>query len=197
MLFIVEILFFIIGVWGLIKGKFPGGLFRVVFGKGEYNLSPKKARLFGVLLISPWPMAILVGFILGLVAGQEGMAPALIFEIVYDLAVITTAVIIARRVRQPIVVMSSEMPPPLAGVSSVNALTPGKKTGLTILIFLSALIILSVFGTLVLTLFSIHNYGVRSTGNFWSDTFPYVLMILIIIAGIVGIVLTAKRLKRG
>lgn len=197
MLLVIEILFLIIGVWGLIAGKFPGGLFKVAFGKGEYNLPPSKARLFALLLISPLPLSFLVGFVLGMIFGQEGVTYAMIFEVVYDLAVITTAVIIARRVRQPNIVMSSEMPPPLTGFPNTKILTPAKKTGLIFLIGILGFIVFTSLGAVIITLLSDYLYGVKSTGNFWSDIFPFILMFLIISGGIVGIIQIAKRLRRG
>ena len=96
---IIEILFFISGAWLLITGKIPTKLFQVMFGKGDYRLSPLHARLFGLLLASPLPLAFGVSFLLALLLGQDYLGFAMGFEIVYDLVVITIAVIIARRIR--------------------------------------------------------------------------------------------------
>ena len=83
-LLIIEILFFIAGVWLIITGKIPGGLFQIMFGKGDYRLSPLHARLFGLLLASPLPVIFGVGFICALFFGQSNMGFLTIFEIVYN-----------------------------------------------------------------------------------------------------------------
>jgi len=98
-LLIIEILFLIAGVWLLITGKIPGGLFQIMFGKGDYRLSPLHARLFGLLLASPLPVIFVVGFIYALFFGQSNMGFLTIFEIVYDFIVAIAAIIIARRSR--------------------------------------------------------------------------------------------------
>lgn len=100
MLAIVEILFLVLGLWGLVAGRYPGWLMNLVFGKGEYVFPPGKVRLFGLLLISPVVVAFFAALVLTMFFGERGTAIALILEIVYDLVVITVAVILARRVRQ-------------------------------------------------------------------------------------------------
>ena len=69
---IVEILMAITGVWALFSGKPPAGLFKVLFGKGEYKADPKQARLIGLLLVSPLPLAFLAGIIGSLSADPSG-----------------------------------------------------------------------------------------------------------------------------
>ena len=98
-LLVIEILFLIAGVWLIITGKIPGGLFQVLFGKGDYRLSPLHARLFGLLLASPLPVIFSVGFIYALFFGQSNLLFPTIFEIVYDFIVAIAAIIIARRSR--------------------------------------------------------------------------------------------------
>ncbi len=98
-LLVIEILFLIAGVWLIITGKIPGGLFQIMFGKGDYQLSPLHARLFGVLLASPLPVVFGVTFILALLVGQSNLGFIWIFEIVYDFIVAIAAIIIARRIR--------------------------------------------------------------------------------------------------
>jgi hypothetical protein len=97
---IVEILFFISGLWLLVSGKIPSKLFQILFGKGNYQLSPSNARLFGLLLISPLPLVYGVSFILALFTTQNQLGLAMGFEFVYDLVVIIIAIIIARKCRK-------------------------------------------------------------------------------------------------
>jgi hypothetical protein len=101
-LLIIEILFFISGVWLLVSGKVPGGLFQIMFGKGDYRLSPLHARLFGLLLASPLPVVFGVSMLIAILFGQDQVASASIFEIVYDVIVVIIAIIIARRSRSPL-----------------------------------------------------------------------------------------------
>ena len=84
MLIIVEILFLITGVWLLALGQTPNKLFRFLFGKGDYQLSPTHSRLFGLLLASP--------LIVGLIAAD--------FEFFYLIVVAIVAIVVARRSRQ-------------------------------------------------------------------------------------------------
>jgi hypothetical protein len=96
---IIEILFLISGVWLIISGKIPAKLFQVMFGPGDYHLSPLHARLFGLLLASPLPLVFGISVVLALLTGQTQLGFTMGFEIVYDLVVITIAFIIARRSR--------------------------------------------------------------------------------------------------
>ena len=101
-LFVIEILFFIAGIWLIIIGKVPGKLFQLLFGKGDYILSSLHARLFGLLLVLPLPLVWGVSFMLGfLFPNNQPGIPAAIFEIVLDSAVAIAAIIIARRTRRP------------------------------------------------------------------------------------------------
>ncbi|MGW8318957.1 MAG: hypothetical protein ACWGPS_06880 [Candidatus Promineifilaceae bacterium] len=98
---VIEILFLISGLWLLISGKIPDRLFQVMFGKGEYWLSPLHARLLGLLLVSPWPLVFAVSFALAILTGQNQLGLLVCFETVYDIVVATIAIIIARRSKKP------------------------------------------------------------------------------------------------
>jgi hypothetical protein len=84
MLTIIEILFLLVGVLLLASGEIPNKLFQMMFGKGEYQLSPPQARFFGLLLTSP--------LLIGMTAPD--------FETLYLLVVAVIAIIIARKSRQ-------------------------------------------------------------------------------------------------
>ncbi len=98
---IIEALFLIAGIWLLIAGKIPNKFFSLLFGKGKYDLPPYKARLWGLLLAIPLPLVILVSFLLGLFMGKDALTIAAIFEYALDIAVFISAIIIARKIRQP------------------------------------------------------------------------------------------------
>ena len=99
---IIEILFFVAGLWLIISGKVPESLFTVLFGKGHYELSSNQSRLFGLLLATPLPFAFLVGVILAILFGSDGVGFAAIFEIIYTVSVAIIAIIFARKSRQAI-----------------------------------------------------------------------------------------------
>jgi len=84
MLMLIEILFLIAGVWLLASGQVPNKLFRVMFGKGNYQLNPSNSRLLGLFLATP--------LLVGLIAAD--------FEVIYIIVVAIVAIVIARRSRQ-------------------------------------------------------------------------------------------------
>ena len=47
------------GMLALITGKIPKELLRLLFGKGDFTLAPRDARIFGGLLASPIPLALI------------------------------------------------------------------------------------------------------------------------------------------
>ncbi len=100
---IIEILFLVTGLWMLISGKVPAKIFQPLFGKGNYVLSSMQTRLFGLLLASPLPLVFVVSLFLQLVLTENQFGWSAAFEITYDLAVILVALIVARRIRQPLV----------------------------------------------------------------------------------------------
>ncbi|MCP4417861.1 MAG: hypothetical protein GY805_14650 [Chloroflexi bacterium] len=102
-LLIVEILMLIAGIWALVSGKLPSGLFKVLFGKGEYMANPRQARLIGLLLTSPIPLTFLGGLLLGVLFGADAVQYSAILEIFILIVVCILAVIIARKVKnQPV-----------------------------------------------------------------------------------------------
>jgi hypothetical protein len=96
-LLILEITMFISGLLALITGKLPPSLFKLLFGKGEYQADSNTARLFGLLLMSPFPLAILFGVLFG----PERAAYATGFEVLIVLVVALIAARMVRRFRQP------------------------------------------------------------------------------------------------
>ena len=100
-LLILEVLMFISGLVALITGKLPASLFKLLFGKGEYQADSTSARLFGILLMSPLPLALLAGLVLGVLFGADATGYAAIAELVIVVGVAIIAAVMARRFRQP------------------------------------------------------------------------------------------------
>ena len=98
-LLIIEFLLLVDGVWAIIFGKLPVGLFNFLFGLGEYKFPPKQTRMFGVLLSSPIPVSYLVSLLLTKLFGAQGTLYATIFEGIYILAIMTASVIIVRNAK--------------------------------------------------------------------------------------------------
>ena len=95
-LLIIELLFLVDGLWAIIFGKLPVGLFNYVFGQGEYKFPPNQTRLFGLFLSSPIPISYLVSLLLTELFGAKGTQYAIIFEIIYLLTIMITSIIIVR-----------------------------------------------------------------------------------------------------
>ncbi len=70
-LLIVEILMLIAGLWAMISGQFPETLFKLLFGKGEYELDSRNVRLLGLLWASPIPLTFVGGFIIAILFEDE------------------------------------------------------------------------------------------------------------------------------
>ena len=87
MLFILELIFLVAGLWSLVSAKLPEGLFRLLFGKGIYKLPPNHARLYGLLLASPFPISLTVTFLLAVILGERSTGIALVFENIYFLSI--------------------------------------------------------------------------------------------------------------
>ena len=92
MLLIVEIAMLIGGIWAIVAGKVPSFL----VGGGKYQVEGIVARLFGVLLILPLPVAFLGAVVLALLFGEDSIGYAALLEIVTVLGVAVLAVVLVR-----------------------------------------------------------------------------------------------------
>jgi hypothetical protein len=54
--FVPDIGELIIGVWSLVKGALPTRLIQRLLGKGNYRGGARTARLYGSLLVAPYPL---------------------------------------------------------------------------------------------------------------------------------------------
>lgn len=99
---ILEVVLLVAGAWLLITGNASDRWFQPLFGKGHYVMPERQARLLGMFLATPLPVAILVSLILRLLLGENYLAYAVGFEIIYDVVVAVVATRIARKSRQPV-----------------------------------------------------------------------------------------------
>lgn len=102
MLGIIELIFFVAGIYMLITRKIPQKEFGILFGKGVLQISPGYTRLWALLFILPGPAVVLVLIVSLLTFGESGIIAAIMFEIVAVVFVIVCSIIIARKVRRPV-----------------------------------------------------------------------------------------------
>ena len=97
MLFIVEILFFIIGIYALIAAKLPAWF----VGKG-YIAEGNQVRLLSILMIAPLPVAFCAGFTLGIIDPDLiWVASAIEFVSIIAAAIIVAVTLRKIRVAEP------------------------------------------------------------------------------------------------
>ncbi len=195
MLLIIELLFLVAGLWMIVSGKIPARLFRFLFGKGEYELSSNKSRLFGLFLSSPIPMSFIVYALFTVLIDSKGTGNATFFDYFYITVIIIVSIIIARKIRHP---EEREI-----YNSQLVAATSEQKTsnyGLRLLIFLGIVILSFVTvtscGSLVGFLIGYIEVGAPGTGNFWSDIFPFILVVSITGIGLFGIIKLVQILRK-
>lgn len=194
MLLIIELLFFGAGLWAVVAGKLPTMLLSFLFGKGNYELSRDKTRLFGVFLLSPLPTTYLITFLLTILLGTKGAGYAIIFEIVYVLSTVIASIIIARKIRQPEIqttATSSDSTIPEHKNASYGARL-GVMFGIVVLACITSTTGLSLIGLIISALAG----GTRLVGNFWADVFPFILLAIITGIGAFGIYRLVKALRR-
>lgn len=92
MLLIVEVVMLIGGIWTIATGKVPSFL----VGGGKYQVEGLAARLLGLLLVLPLPVAFLGAFALGLLFGEDGAGYAALLELAIVLGVAVLAVVLMR-----------------------------------------------------------------------------------------------------
>jgi hypothetical protein len=195
MLLIIELLFLVAGLWTAISGKIPVGLFRFLFGKGEYDIPSTQTRLLGIFLLSPLPASFIISLFLTSLLGRKGTGYATLFELIYVFIVIITSIIVARKARHP---RAQQIDDSLQ-VASASEQKTGRYGLRLLLIF--AIVVLGCmisgsFLTLVMIIISSITVGTRWTGNFWSDIFPFILIIAIIGIGLFGIIKLVRILRK-
>lgn len=95
MLFIVEILFFAMGIYAMIAAKLPSWF----VGKGFVAVG-NPVRLLGLVMAAPLPLAFCAGFTLGII-DPELVTMASVFEFVAIIAAVIITLIVLKRIRIP------------------------------------------------------------------------------------------------
>ncbi len=194
MLFILELIFLVAGLWALISAKLPEGLFRLLFGKGVYKLPPNHVRLYGLLLASPFPISLTVTFFLAVIFGERSTGMALIFENIYFYSILISSLYIARKIRQP-----AEQQEVITNVNEAGDL-PDTRSYRKRLLIITGLAVLSMFTlinfvTFIIMIFSAINNGAAITGKFSEDILPFIKLFGASGIGIFGIYKLIKLLR--
>ena len=191
MLFLLGVIFLVIGLWLVGSSNPPEGLLQLLFGKGNYQISPDRTRLFGLLIASPLPVTKLVKFILSDLIGGRFTGFASLFEPIYFLAVLILAIVIAWRIRSPVEI---KIQGTMSNKENLQHTRSYAKrffiiTGLalTSIITLGGIFILFM----ILYLGSI-GMGLAMSGDFSKDFLP---VIVIICFGLFGSIMLLRLLK--
>lgn len=95
MLFIVEILFFVMGLYAIVSAKLPSWF----VGKG-YIAEGNQVRVLGLIMAAPLPLAFCAGLVLGIV-DPELITAATGIEVVAILVSALITVFTLRKIRKP------------------------------------------------------------------------------------------------
>jgi hypothetical protein len=101
-LLIAEIGLLIGGLIALFTGKIPDFIFGKKASDG-YTLPSMNARIIGGILMAPLPIALVLGFLLGLLFGEDLLFLGTLIEIFLVLGAVVGGLVLYRVWRQPVV----------------------------------------------------------------------------------------------
>jgi hypothetical protein len=102
---IIELVMFFSGLWAVISGKLPS----IVLGT-KYSIEGTAARIIGILLILPLPIAFMAALILAFVGGLEQAGGLVtLIQIVTIIIALIAARIISYRVRKSALAAAPEL----------------------------------------------------------------------------------------
>ena len=193
MLLVIELMFFVAGISALVSGKLPSGLLQLLFGRGEYSVPTNRARLYGVVLASPLPVGFLISFLFKLVLGSSVSGIAIAFEYFYLIAIMITAILLARKIRRPSEVYTAD------GASKSLEAVHGRSYAAKLLVVvglasLSCIIVASI-AALAFTIISSLTSGVALSDNLSQDLLVFILLFFIIGIGLFASFRLVKQLR--
>jgi hypothetical protein len=191
MIFILGVIFLVIGLWLVISAKPPEGLLQLLFGKGNYEISPDRARIFGLLLASPLPITKLVEFILSEIFGGRFAEIALVFEPIYFLVVFILTIVVAWRIRSRVEQQTQDA---MGNMESLQLPRRYVKRFIIIAgLALTSLIALGSFFILSMILFlGSVGMGLTMSGDFSRDFLPFIILLCF---GLFGSIMLIRVLK--
>ncbi len=97
---VLQIALAIPGIWLIYAGVLPNELFGYKL-KERFPLRPDQGKLYGLLLISPFPISLIVALILQMLFGEAGPLYAVFAETIITVVITIAALIIAWIVYKP------------------------------------------------------------------------------------------------
>jgi amino acid transporter len=214
----LEIIFAGLGLWMLISGHYPTRFFSGGKNESAYEVTPKQARLFGLLLIAPAPAAIIITVLLLVFFGGKAQTYSFVVELACVVLVAIIASRWAKRLKegQPGSVyrtyavppplpgsFSTHLPPPLPGNYPVQYLPypprdPSEvrrsraKTGFIVTLCFT----LAVAGPLLMLAWGEISSSSRADDNFWQTYSIYIVGGVILAAGLFALIKFAKVMKQ-
>ena len=97
-LFLLDFVLLIVGVWALVKGSLPQGLLEKLFGKGNYHTDLRSIYIIGTLLVAPF-----LGFILTVVISTmvgEAAINVAYLNFLLSISIVLIVVVWVRRIKK-------------------------------------------------------------------------------------------------
>jgi hypothetical protein len=98
---VLQIVLAIPGIWLIFAGVLPDEFVGFKLKK-RFPFRPDQGKLYGLLLISPFPISLLAALILQMLFGEDGSLYGIIAETIITIVVAIAALIIAWIVYEPI-----------------------------------------------------------------------------------------------
>ncbi len=89
------------GIWLIYAGVLPDGIsgFKL---KERFPFRPDQRKLYGLMLISPFPLSLIAALFLQMVCGEDGQIYAWISETVITVLIVIISLVVAWKVYEPI-----------------------------------------------------------------------------------------------
>lgn len=97
-LFLLDFVLLIVGVWTLVKGSLPQGLLEKLFGKGNYHTNLRAIYIIGTLLVAPFLGFILTVVILTMIGEAAINVASLNFLL--SISIVLIVVVWVRRIKK-------------------------------------------------------------------------------------------------
>ena len=196
MIMIIEAIFFIIGIILVISGKYPKGIYGLLIGVDNIQLPKKIVRIFGLIILSPIPVVLMITIILTLLFGNRYKTFSQVFEVAYLFIITIIIILIIVTLRRIYKIKKNE-----------NRIIDEKEIERYILIeFAKPLLLFGLTITSLFTLLNIlnlpfivnllfHTEVAKSVIN-WEYIYPYIISILFIIIGIGATIILVRVYKK-
>lgn len=190
----LDLLFFIAGVWALIAGSFPKSIFKLLFGKGEYEMPSSKVRVIGLFLAMPLPITFLASIVITAVFGKKYTVYTNIIEFGLMAAVAVVVIAMIRSPKKEPVYQAGDVPN-ITFDEQKNELSYGKRVLIMLGIMVLVFIVLGNIAGFIMGLMMTVQDIVADHSRFLTDFGFFGLTTLIMGLSIFGIVKLIKKLR--